>query len=686
MHKLSLIFLCSCAGLLIGCGSDGGSSSRPHVEPQTQRFQLGLLRADEPTTVSVQVAKPLYCEGSFELAEVPGGAFAPVEGILPLSAESGPDATMWITFTPPAASGSVMQEGAIELLFCTHTWGNIPVTLRFEGEVETPSARLLQTQVSAGDVVVGETGKFGTYLENTSVATPITVTEVTAPGGDFSIAPDAFGLPAQVAPGSRFFFRLQYSPTSLGTSSSVIQVYHSASDQPVEATLVGTGIEDATVRLLQTDVSAGKVVVGEKVQIGVDFENTSALTTVKVTGLTLPGDEFSLAADAPVLPVDVAPGATLHIPLVYAPAGVWDASAVLLVRHSVSAEPLEVTLSGTGLAPQVVTYYDVLLDTENWTFESQWQYIDVPAEAVSIFIEATGDSSSLIDLIGLEGQSGTIYENYDMTGPLGWLSNYPAGGRGYLNVALPNSEDAAVQLESGGGTYWFRLRDTAGMTDRLQVRVTVVQRTGGTVEEGTLDLRVFLADGLAIDPTYAMDDARVADMMKTLDAILGTSGIRLGNISFIWMDPYYDVLYGEGDTEAMIAQNTAGFPAGSLNVFLVTHMDYGIASVAGAVPGPTGNGTPFSGIAIDFNETDGITLGAVAAHQVVHYLGAETENVVLEPGEEYPALRHPLLHPSLPPDLLSPPESTDYAAILETIEAMPPMEDWCGTCTRTPAR
>jgi hypothetical protein len=674
-----------CAGLLIGCSS-GGSSPSIAIEEQTQPFVLGLLCGDTPTTFRLTVVKPLYREGTFSLVEAPVGSFEPAADSLPAHVAEGATASLWFTFTPPpGAAPTDVHEGTIRLVFRTGGWDPVPVTLRLQALVEAPSARLLQAQVSAGDVIVGETAKFGVYFENTSVATSVTLTEVTAPDGDFSIAPDAFPVPALVGPGSRFFIRLRYAPHALGTSTSLIRVYHTASTEPLEATLTGAGAEKPSARLLQTSASAGKVVVGERVEIGLDFQNTSALTTVTVADMTLPDGEFSIAPDAPALPIDVAPGATLHLPLVYAPQGAWDAASSVLVHHSAATEPLEASLSGTGIPPRLVTYYDVALDAYNGTFESDWQYLDVPPEAVGIFLEATGESYATIDLIGLEGPSGTVYENYDMTGPLGWLSNYPAGGLGYLNVELPSSDLAAVQLESGGGTYRFRLRDSSYSTDRLQVKVTVVQRTLA-VEEGTLDLRVFLADGLAIEPWYAMADAKLADMLKTIDALLAQDGIRLGGISFLAMDPYYDWLYDPSMAEEMVSSNTAGFAEGSLNLFLVGEMDYGIASIAGAVPGPTANGTPFSGVVIDFNETDGVSLGAIAAHQIYHYLGTETEEVVPLPGEAYAAMRHPLLNPGLPQDLLSPPESTDYDMILAAIGDLPPMDGWCGTCTRPPAR
>ena len=686
MRKWSSFMLLA-AAVLFGCGG-GGSSTDAGIQEQTQSFQLGFVRGDAPTTVTLQVAKPFYTEGTVDLAEAPAGPFEPVAGSLPMSLANGHEISLWITFTPPAAAAAT-QEGTIRLLFRSTISGKVvPVTLQLRAQVETPSARLMQTDVSAGSVALKDTGKLGVWFENTSVATPVTMTEVTLADGEFSIAPGAAQPPVLVAPGSRFYVPLLFTPEAMGNASSLIGIRHSASANPLEATLTGTGVENFSMQVVETPVSAGNVVVGETVQLGVSIENPSVATTVTVTGLTLvPEGEFSIAPDAPALPIQMAPGTTLFIPLVYAPQVVGDSSSVLSIQHSVSGDPLEATVTGTGIAAQINYTYDLWLD-EN--YESGWQDVYVPAEGVSIFLEAKGDPSSRIDLIGFEGPGGVVYENYDM-GPLVWQSYYPAGGLGYLNVELPNSDQPEVQLVPGGGWYKFRLRDWNWAAGSLQVRVTITQRTVPTVEHGTLDVRVFLAAGLNIDPADAMSNAALAEVMKTIDAILGTNGIRLGNLSFTVMDSSYDTV-DETMLDGMLSSNTSGIQEGALNLFFVTDMSYDTASVAGiagAAPGPAANGTPYSGVVIDFNQADTITVGAAAAHEIGHYLGhfdMGDEGWLLLADEAYAVLRHPLLNPGLPQDFLSPPESTDYDAILAAIESMPGMDTSCGTCMRWSVR
>lgn len=565
-------------GPLVLPACSGGSSASVTPVPTLQNLNLGLVRADEPTTIALPLHKPFYDAATIELAAPPAGPFQPVASLLPMLVERGEDAQLWITFAPPVSPVDPLQHGTIDLVFRrTYDGESLPVTVNLEAQIEIPSVRLLQNHFDMGRAAVGESVPFGIYVENTSKATPIVVTGITSDNPAFRLAQDAYGMPCPTGPGSRFFIRMVYEPQVVGLVSTVIHV-----------------------------------------------------------------------------------------------------------AHSVPNAPLDVTATGTGIADRVVTDYGfVPLDPA--TSESEWLTVDVGPEAVGISIEAWGDPLSLLDLIGLEGPDGTVYATSDLKGPLHWLNSYPAGADGYLNVKLPDSTKPEVQLVPGGGTYRFQLRDSAFAASGLFVQATVVQRRGASAQLGTLDLRVFHAHSLGF-PLQPMEDPAFATAMKALDALLGESGIRVGEITFVPLAPVYDTISSPQATEDLFAINTAGLPEGPLNLFFVQSMTYGSRGIAGAVPGPTANGTPYSGVVVDFNETYWIMSGATAAHEIAHYLGVNGKGVVLMPDEAYPAVRHPILRAGLPDDLLSPPESTNEPQLNMYVDAMGQMGNWCGTCVRPPLR
>jgi hypothetical protein len=574
-------FISLVAFLLLGCGGGSSSVSVTPLGEQTQSLNAGLVRSDVPSTMKLAFTRPFYPAATVVLASEPTGPFEPAAGALPMELAGGEEPVLWVTFTPPAQPAPALQEGTIRVIFRPLSGGTeVPVTLNLRAQVETPSVRIVQEQISLGKVAVGETVEFSAYIENSSVATPVTVTDVTLPAGDFSIAPGTVPTPYPIAPGGgRFPVRLRFTPTALNLST-----------------------------------------------------------------------------------------------------------AVLRITHSASTVPAEVTLTGTGMEPRIELEDTVLLDP--WTLESDWISFDVGPDATGILLEVTGDPVySVLDLIGFEGPNNTVYERDDLSGPLDWLLGYPAGGQGFLTVAIPDSKDPKVQLVPGGGTYRFRLRDLAGATTTLQVRVTISQRHMAMAKEGTLDLRIFLADALPIaDRANPLGNAKLSDALTTMDAILGANSIRVGQMTFVFMDPAWNVLASPADAENMFAANTAGLPEGPLNLFFVQNMTYGDEGFAGASPGPLTNGTPYSGVVVDFGAPYAATLGATAAHEIAHYLGQDGGTILASPDEAYPALRHPILDPGLPETLLSPPETTSYAQISGMINLMGPPGTWCGTCVHPSVR
>jgi hypothetical protein len=445
-------------------------------------------------------------------------------------------------------------------------------------------------------------------------------------------------------------------------------------------------IETPSARLRETRVLLGNAAVGETVPSAVHFENTSLVTPITVSHATVSQGDFLLALDASLMPATVSPGSSFTVPVTYAPKGETNATSLLRVFHSAATDPLEATLEAGGIAPQVVVEYGAVpLDPA--TGESPWLTLDVAPEGAGILLEVWGSPYSVVDLIGFEGPSGRVYETGSFEGPLEWLSGYPAGGRGFLTVAVPDSSRPEVQLEPGGGMYRFRLRDGTLASADLTVRATISQRHLGGAAEGTVDVRVFLARGLTLaDHSDPMSDPKFAAAMKTVDAALGAYGIRLGRITFTQIsDVSFDVLASEDDVDRMISICSPEMPDESvLNLYLVVDISYGIAGVAGASPGPWNSRVTCAGVVVAYEASAGATVGVVAAHQISHYLGWHGDGVLPGSAEAEPMLRHPLLNPGLPKETLSSPSASSQ--IQGTASSMPPASSWCGICTHAPIR
>lgn len=511
------------------------------------------------------------------------------------------------------------------------------------------------------------------------------------PAGAF--APLATSLPMTLPVGDRAVVRITFTPPAVssgGSQEGTVRLLFRPNGPGAAFPVllhIDAEVERPSARLVQTKLELGGVPMGETVPCGIYVENTSQVTPITVSNVKVGAGDFVVAGDALPLPSVVAPGGTFQVRLAYSPTTETNASSLLRVFHSADIDPLEATLSATGIAPRLfVEYGAVPLDPV--TGETGWLTLNLKPEAVGVFLEVWGDPEALIDLAGFEGPSGKVYETEDLAGPLNWLSGLPAGELGFLTLQVPDSAQPDVQLEPGGGTYRFRLRQVGATAQTVSVRATITQRRLTEVHEGTLDLHVFLADGIPLlFPADPLRDTKLLNVLKTVDAILGASGIRLGEISFSVLEPPFDVLANEDETAGLIAVNSAAPPPElpvHLNLFLVNDISYGITGVAGASPGPWANGMPFSGVVVAYDSGQATAVGVTAAHEIAHYLGALGTAVLPQPDDTHPMLRHPLLRPGLPEKFLS--AAGAYEQVAVTANSMPSTSTWCGTCAHAPVR
>jgi hypothetical protein len=233
------------------------------------------------------------------------------------------------------------------------------------------------------------------------------------------------------------------------------------------------------------------------------------------------------------------------------------------------------------------------------------------------WIPSGGFSSAYIGLETLTGPGGKVYENASSTGAYVW---YP--GSEILSATVPNTDRTDVQLVPGGGTYRFQLQKLFGSGSLMRVRAIVERRPAEIASLGTLDLNVWLADGIAPTAATAADDTRLKAVLARIDQILSQQGIRLGDID------YYDVTdsaYDEVGTDSEFADLLRTTSAGTevrLNLFFVqVAFGNGVVGVAATVGGPKRNGTPASGVMSIYDGYSTSTIGLIAAHEIGHFLG-----------------------------------------------------------------
>jgi hypothetical protein len=368
----------------------------------------------------------------------------------------------------------------------------------------------------------------------------------------------------------------------------------------------------------------GGVVVGDPTERLLVVRNPADAAPAEVTDVTVDLSDFVIAL-LPPLPVRIDPGDRLSLRIVSRPTVEGPRQGTLTVRAGPDA--LAVELRATGLPSEEVLDFGAL-PLGATTRETSEVEIEVPANAISLTIEAFGDTDGggPIFLASLTGPGGKVYVDVadPHAGPYLFERNFPSDFFQLPVVPLhdsrfqiPNTDDPSVQLVPGGGTYRFRLSNLGGSLATLRVRVHLELRTSGA-SDGRFPLNVFLAAGLPVSAAQAATDPPLQEALGEAQRLLGRAGLGFATVTYSKLaSPAFD--HPQADDTGPLFERSTIAPGEGVNVFFVVSIPF---AVAGAIPGGKRNGTPYSGIVVPYPGTyTPLAIGATVAHEISHYLG-----------------------------------------------------------------
>jgi len=282
------------------------------------------------TTISVsQVA---VSGAGFSVSGFSGGA----------SLSAGQTLSLTAAFSPTTSGPAT---GAISIV---SNASNSPSTISLSGTGVQPLISATPSSLSFGSVLVGNSQSQNVTVRNPGTA-DLSVTQATISGTGFTLS--GMTLPLTIAPSGSASFSVRFAPASAGSFTGSLSLTNNANSAPVIVALSGTGnLQTSLLTASPTSLSFGNQPIGTNATQTATISNTGT-SSVSVSAITVTGSGFTVAA--PTLPLTLAAGQSISFGATFAPTTSGSVSGAVTVSSNATNSPVTLSLSGTGVQPQI---------------------------------------------------------------------------------------------------------------------------------------------------------------------------------------------------------------------------------------------------------------------------------------------------------------------------------------------
>ena len=326
---------------------DGTGLAVGGIAPSPTQMTFGSVAVNTASAVQTLTVTNSGAAALSGLTLAATGDFSLVGDQCPASLAAKAVCTSGVEFTP---STNGIRSGTLTV--GTNSAGVPPAVVPLTGNgIPAGSMAVNPAVLSFGTVTVGQMSPAQTVtVSNDGAATLAGLTFQVA--GDYSLSQNGCGT--QLASGAPCTFAATFSPSASGTRIGAVTIQSTNPGfTPVVAGLTGTGLPTVQLVVTPAQLAFGTVTVGS---------NSAAMQlTIGNPGLgTLQGLSFTTVAPFSVgsgsCGTSIPAGGTCQAPVTFAPsAGGSQNGTVTVSTTSLGVPPVQVALSGTGLAPAALT-------------------------------------------------------------------------------------------------------------------------------------------------------------------------------------------------------------------------------------------------------------------------------------------------------------------------------------------
>jgi len=600
-----------CSLSLTGCKSisAGGSGGGGSVVVGNASLAFGTVAVGSSKTVADTLSN--NTAASVTISSISGsGSDLQILGISqPLVLGAGQSVPFSVKFQPSATE---TLSRTISLLGAN---SEVLVSLTASG-TSVPPGQLSPKpmSVSFGSIKVGSSQTNSVTLSNTG-GTDIVVTQATLSGAGFSIG--NLSLPLTLHAGSNTPFNVTFAPTGGGSFTGKV-TFTTSSSSDVVLPISGAGVAPGQLTANPTSLAFGSVQAGNRSNKSETLTNNGG-TAVTISQANVTGAGFSVSGLS--LPVTLAANQSVPLTVSFAPATAGAASATLAIVSDAAGSPLNIALSGTGLAPGSVAANPSTASFGNVTVGN--------SKTVSVSVTNTGGVAVTVSSAAASGSG------FSFTGPIlpltlnagqstafsaifapaaagaasGTLTIHSNSSNAALSVPLSGTGLAQGQLSPNPSSFSFG-NVQAGSSKSLSGTLTNAGGTALTITAASVSGSGFSLSGLT--PPVTLNAGQSTSF--TVRFAPTASGAASGNVSIASnaSDSNLTVaVTGTGITPGQVSPNPSSFSFGSVQ---------------------TGNSKSLSGALTNSGETS-LTISAAAASGSGFSLSGLTVPVTLNAGQ-----------------------------------------------------
>ena len=545
---------------LSGTGTAPGSLT---ANPSSVAF--GSVTLGNNKSVGVTVTNSGGTSVTISNAAASGSGFSFTGPTLPVTLTAGQSASFNAIFTPATAGNA---NGSLTI---TSDASNPTLTVPLSGTGVTQGQLSPNpASLSFGNVAVGGSKTLTETLTN-SGGTALTISAASASGTGFSIT--GLTLPLTLNAGQSATFNAQFAPSATGAASGSIAITSNGSNPNLSIALSGTGVTAGTLSPNPASLSFGNVQTGSNSSLSETLTNTGGVN-VTISQATVTGAGFSVTGLT--LPVTLTPSQTVNFSVKFAPTSAGAVSGNLAIVSDGSNSPLNIGLSGTGVAPGTLSPNPASLSFGSVTVGGSKSLTETLTNSggSSLTISAASATGNGYSLSGLSlpltltaGQSTSFTVQFAPTsagaasGNVAITSN---GSNPTLNIGLSGTGVSAATLSANPASLSFGTVQV-GSTGSISETVTNTGGTTATISQANVTGTGFSITGLTLPATLTAGQS-VTFTAKFSPTVTGSASGNLAIVSDASNNPLNIPMSGTGGAQGTLAVNPGTLNFGNVVV------------------------------------------------------------------------------------------------------------------------